>query len=488
MSLPSATDIRIGDPEYPSPWTTSRPLEALRDTDEARIVSLAPDVCLTPVGSSTVPIPYPIVDYCGHDRSFTPTVRFAGKKAMVMRSCTTHVHGDKPGVRKGVKSGTVESICEPIGHASQIRAEGSHVIRHLDRFWMNSRNTQGEALFVRSTATFAAPKDDDPVWGSLRYTQLAANDDPKTASDTAPPGAILGFVAPVGGIPALAGGGTATGGAVAGGATTTAGTAAGVGLGTALLGIGVFAVGVLFPTNKTNFSDFIPQDDHERQLVQDASQRIGRLPFWDGGQSIKQETLAQIYQRRQTQTQTQTQTQIGPRPQAVPLPATGNGRVSNPRCYLLPFYFTTPVRGTRAEMQRQLTLQQGVLNGKNPCTAAADIAQYPVNKPIGEAARPGERQRLLTIRANQIRALNPSLSPAQAMARAQQTAVRQDAIHTLDMVAGGQPTVFSGLGGRSENRSIGSQWGGGKAGILNDYATTQCRNGCPRMQTSLIAI
>ncbi|MBP2561409.1 hypothetical protein J2857_004199 [Neorhizobium galegae] len=492
MSLPSVRDIRIGDPEYPSPWTTSRPLEALRDIDEARIVSLAPDVCLTPVGSSVVPIPYPIVDYCGHDRNFTPSVRFAGKKAMVMRSCTTHVHGDKPGVRKGVKSGTVESICEPIGHASQIRAEGSHVIRHLDRFWMNSRNTLGEALFVRNTRTFVAPKDDDPVWGSLRYAQLAANDDPNTASDATPPGAVLGYVAPLGGLPALTGGGTAAGGAVAGGGATAVGggaaTATGVGLGTVLLGIGAFALGVLYPTNKTNFSDFIPQDDYERQLVQDASQRIGRLPIWDGGQSIKQETLSQIYQRRQTQTQTQTQTLTGPRPQAAPLPETGNGRVSNPRCHVLPIYFTTPARGTRTEMQRQLALQQGVLNGKDPCTAAADIARYPANKSIGEAARPIERQRLLTARATQIRALNPSLSPAQAMARAQQSAARQDAIHTLDMVAGGQPTVFSGLGGRSENRSIGSQWGGGKAAILNTYATNQCQNGCPRMQTALIAI
>ncbi|MGO8609427.1 PAAR-like domain-containing protein, partial [Rhizobium johnstonii] len=54
----------------------------------------SPDVCLTPVGSSVVPIPYPIVDYCGHDMGYTPSVLFTGKKAMVMRSRTTHVHGD----------------------------------------------------------------------------------------------------------------------------------------------------------------------------------------------------------------------------------------------------------------------------------------------------------------------------------------------------------------------------------------------------------
>ncbi|WP_170961426.1 PAAR-like domain-containing protein [Rhizobium sophoriradicis] len=57
--------------------------EGLRDLDDARIVSLSPDVCLTPVGSSGVPIPYTIVDYCGHDKDYTPSVLFTGK-AMVM--------------------------------------------------------------------------------------------------------------------------------------------------------------------------------------------------------------------------------------------------------------------------------------------------------------------------------------------------------------------------------------------------------------------
>ncbi|UXT44058.1 DUF4150 domain-containing protein [Agrobacterium tumefaciens] len=188
MSIPR--DNYIGEPQYPGTWTTGTPREGLRDIDEARIVSLAPDVCLTPVGSSVVPIPYPVVDFCGHDKNYTPSVRFTGKKAMVMRSCTTHVHGDAPGSRKGVKSGTVESICEPIGHADQVRAEGSHVIRHLDRFYMNSRNTQGEAIFVRSTQTYDPPKDDDPVRGSLRWQD--GSDEGRVMSDASPEPLIMG--------------------------------------------------------------------------------------------------------------------------------------------------------------------------------------------------------------------------------------------------------------------------------------------------------
>jgi hypothetical protein len=167
MSLPPPKDNYAGEPQYPAPWTTGRPKEGLRDTGEARIICLAPDVCLTPVGNSVVPIPYQIVDYCGDDQGYTPSVRFTGKKAMVLRSSTTCVHGDAPGTRKGVKSGTVEDICEPIGHATEVRAEGSNVIRHLDRFHMNAKNTVGEAIFVRDTATYQTPEDDDPVPGSL---------------------------------------------------------------------------------------------------------------------------------------------------------------------------------------------------------------------------------------------------------------------------------------------------------------------------------
>jgi len=187
MSIPR--DNYVGEPDYPTPWTTKQPREGLRDLDEAKIVSLSPDVCLTPVGSSVVPIPYPIVDYCGHDKDYTPSVRFTGKKAMVLRSCTTHVHGDAPGTKKGVKSGTVENICEPIGHADQVRAEGSHVIRHLDRFWMNNRNTQGEAIFVRGTQTYASPEDDDPVPGSLRWN---GSDEGRVISDASPEPLIMG--------------------------------------------------------------------------------------------------------------------------------------------------------------------------------------------------------------------------------------------------------------------------------------------------------
>jgi hypothetical protein len=59
--------------------------------------------------------------------------------------------------------------------ASNFRAEGSLVIRHLNRFYMNNRNTVGEALFVRDPGIYPAPKDDDPVPGSLLLADASGN-------------------------------------------------------------------------------------------------------------------------------------------------------------------------------------------------------------------------------------------------------------------------------------------------------------------------
>ncbi|MFP7675835.1 polymorphic toxin type 15 domain-containing protein [Marivita sp. S0852] len=164
-------------------------------------------------------------------------------------------------------------------------------------------------------------------------------------------------------------------------------------------------------------------------------------------------------------------------------------RVDEAACYPLIIPFTVPQNGTRAELQRQLGLQQAVLNSKNPCAAAQDIANYTTVRPFGERARTLERRRLIGNRADQLQAINQNLTRGEAMTRARSWARGRDAIHTLDMVAGGHPTTFSGLGGSSENRSIGSQWGpGGRAQTLSDYAVTQCQNGCPLMQTQLTVI
>lgn len=228
MSLTPPKDNYAGEPQYPSPWTTSRPREGLRDNDAARIVSLSPDVCKTPIGSSTPPIPYPVVDFCGHDENYTESVRFTSQKVMVLRSNTCHVHGDEPGQAKGVKSGTVEGICQPIEGADLVRAEGSPIITHLHRFDMNNRNTVGEAYFVRDTASYPTLTDNDPVPGSLRSAGFGDLNEAFGPATSLPPGSYQIAQAATGTM-TDAGGGLGAGGASrntttvpqSGGATTT---------------------------------------------------------------------------------------------------------------------------------------------------------------------------------------------------------------------------------------------------------------------------
>lgn len=147
-------------------WTTKQPLEAVRDTNKAIIIFLAPDVCLTPVGPSVVPVPYPVVDFCGHKQNYTSTVQFTGLKVMVAKSSTAHVHGDEPGTNKGIKSGTVGGCCEPMKRAASVRAQGAYVIRNLDRFFMNDSNTVGEVLFIGDMQIIVPVLDDDPASGT----------------------------------------------------------------------------------------------------------------------------------------------------------------------------------------------------------------------------------------------------------------------------------------------------------------------------------
>ena len=80
---------------------------------------------------------------------------------MVLRLDITVTHGAEPGTALGVKSGTINDITEPMEHSSNVRAEGSPVIRHLDRAYMNNRNNFGEFIYVEdvSTRPVAAAED-----------------------------------------------------------------------------------------------------------------------------------------------------------------------------------------------------------------------------------------------------------------------------------------------------------------------------------------
>lgn len=116
----------------------------------AKVVSISPDVCLTPIGNAVVPIPYAITATLTDDSKSCKSVRIDGKQTYNFATIVTKCSGDEPGVKKGVKSGTVGDICQPKSHAPSVRIEGKYAIRNRDQFWMNSGNTIGELILQRS--------------------------------------------------------------------------------------------------------------------------------------------------------------------------------------------------------------------------------------------------------------------------------------------------------------------------------------------------
>lgn len=109
-----------------------------RKQDGWKIFSVPPDVCKTPMGSSMVPVPYPVYSELKDAIVVVESVRLNGCPAVVFdRSKTPKTVGDKAGTAKGIKSGTVEGECIPKDKSSSVRFEGKWIVRHGDMFWMN---------------------------------------------------------------------------------------------------------------------------------------------------------------------------------------------------------------------------------------------------------------------------------------------------------------------------------------------------------------
>ncbi|WP_089724375.1 PAAR-like domain-containing protein [Candidatus Thiosymbion oneisti] len=122
--------------------------EGARKSDEFIAVSLTPDVCKTPVGSTLVPVPYMIVADLSDSFATSPNVRFGGQPVFVHdQSKISHVTGDEAGIGGGIVSGTYKGIVESVEGSSTVRVNGKPVVRHGDPCKMNNGNTIGRILY-----------------------------------------------------------------------------------------------------------------------------------------------------------------------------------------------------------------------------------------------------------------------------------------------------------------------------------------------------
>ncbi|MDN8602184.1 DUF4150 domain-containing protein, partial [Citrobacter sp. S2-9] len=135
---------------------------AARKNSDWIVVFTTPDVCKTPKGSSTPPIPYRVTAKLADAAQEVPTVNANSCPLVVLtQSYIPKTLGDEPGSAKGVKSGTVADICEPLEHSSSVRAAGFYVLRHDDQFYMNCKNTTGK-IVGQSPSTNKSSAESNP--------------------------------------------------------------------------------------------------------------------------------------------------------------------------------------------------------------------------------------------------------------------------------------------------------------------------------------
>ena len=117
---------------------------AARQDGSFKAVSKTPDVCKTPMGSSTPPVPYQVTADLGGSTGVVKNVRFNGKPAYVLNeSVVPTCTGDEPGSANGVSSGTVGGQVKPVRGSSTVTIGGNPIIRDGDPCTMNNGNCTG---------------------------------------------------------------------------------------------------------------------------------------------------------------------------------------------------------------------------------------------------------------------------------------------------------------------------------------------------------
>jgi hypothetical protein len=131
---------------------------ATRQNGSFKAVSSTPDVCKTPCGGATPPVPYPVIADLAGSTGVVSNVRFNGKPAYTLnQSVVPTCTGDEAGCAMGVKSGTVGGEVKPTAGSSTVRVGGNSVIRDGDPCTMNNGNCTGTYVTVPTAGSSIGP-------------------------------------------------------------------------------------------------------------------------------------------------------------------------------------------------------------------------------------------------------------------------------------------------------------------------------------------
>ncbi len=110
-------------------------------------VSLLPDICKTPVGNSTPPLPYTIIGEFKDATGVSKNVKAQSEPLFLHdKSKIPTVKGDAAGAANGIKSGTVGKEVTSKESSSTKGSNGTSTLQIFRKFLMNKGNTIGQAL------------------------------------------------------------------------------------------------------------------------------------------------------------------------------------------------------------------------------------------------------------------------------------------------------------------------------------------------------
>lgn len=417
----------------------SLPREGSREIGQGMVVSIAPDICLTPIGSSMVPVPYALVAYQNVDpANMANSVRQTSLVSHVKSSLITKSFGDEPGTGGGIKSRTTGAECEPKTYSSTVFAEGRNMVRFDDEWWMNHKNTVGRLIYTDDLNEYPGPPASNTQYAALLSSETRAS----TASDADRPPILLAQMAPP----------------IAG----------------PLGGLGRF--GPMFETiprvgPRTGPTDVVPPMPFAPYGPEEIE---NQLP--DKLRPIEQPTAPELDRNQQPEKQ----------PQPTPVPRFPDGNRTSKRCPSRRICFNRK-NYDRREYNRQLQLQQDAINAKSPAQNITDIDNY--SPSMRQIARPAQER----AKQSYVSKYERSFTQKYGSDAWDEHINSLAAIHRLDMVAGGNPTDIAGMGNRDINSSIGPAWNQAEvSGMFNpsrkeelrSYAEQMRDRGCP-MQVSL---
>lgn len=139
-------------------------------------VITGPDVCKTPTPSGPVPIPYPNISMSSDLAKGSKNVKINSVPACLKGSNFSKSTGDQAGSAGGVISGKTGGKADPTNYSFNVKIEGQNVVRNLDLFQSNDRNTPPGPVLQAPVIILSAGADGDEEQVKCEYCKKPKHD------------------------------------------------------------------------------------------------------------------------------------------------------------------------------------------------------------------------------------------------------------------------------------------------------------------------